>query len=240
MKSHRLTLALGWFAAVLIYWPTAPYAATYQLQVASVPDQVFMYFVEDRTLTRMETFLDDKQRSRFVLFRDRQPQPVAFMTSEQSAPLAVDAALAKRNDPWGVTTWDSEPGQVALFRVRGKQRSHQKLKQVAVHTGGTLTRLPVRRIPSSQQAPMHVPATTASYVMHVLENGTFLAWAKQRAASFDGLSVIVGRHPDPQQSDTVYLLVHMRQAGQAYKVVMGWENLENEMGHGRVQRRDRR
>ena len=144
MKSRRLAAPLGWFAAVLLCWPTASHADRYRLQVASVPDQVFMYFVEDRTLPGMEAFLDDKQRSRFVLFRDRQPQPVEIRTSEQSEPLSVDAALPKRNDPWGATIWDGEPGQLAVFRVRGRQRNYQKLKRVAVHAGGALTRFPVR------------------------------------------------------------------------------------------------
>ena len=239
MKSIR-TAVLGWIAALLFSFPEMPGAATFELQVASVPDHVFMYFVEGRVLPRIESFLDDKQRSKFVLFRDRQPQPIEFMKSDQFEPFSVDALLPRRSDPWGAAVWDGEPGQLALFRVQGWQSNYQKLKRVAVQTGGTLTRIPVRRIPSSGQALLQVPATAASYVIHALESGTFVDWAKRRAASFDGLSVIVGRHPDPQRSDTVYLLVRMRQGGQGHKVVLGWENVEHEMGHGYHQDRQSR
>ena len=139
MKSIR-TAVLGWIAALLFSFPEMPGAATFKLQVASVPDHVFMYFVEDHVLPRIESFLDDKQRSKFVLFRDRQPQPIEFMKSDQFEPLSVDALLPRRSDPWGAAVWDGEPGQLALFRVQGWQSNYQKLKRVAVQTGGTLTR----------------------------------------------------------------------------------------------------
>ena len=126
-------------------------------------------------------------------------------------------------------------GNWRCFRIRGKQSNYQKLKRVAVQTDGVITRFPVRSIPSSQSPPMQVPATAASYLAHALESGTFAVWTERRAASYDGLSVIVGRHHNAQQSDTVYLVVRMTQAGQAYKVILGWENLEHEGGHAKDQ-----
>ncbi len=235
MKNRGLTAGLGWSAAVLVGWVGMSDAVTYQLQVASVPERVFMYFAEDRTLPGIESFLDTR-RSRFVLFRDRQPQPLEL--TEQPASFSIHVSLPRRNDPWGATTWDGEAGQVAVFRIRGKQSDHQKLRRVAVLTDdGVLTRFPVRGIPASRQRQMQVPATVASYLTHALESGTFAAWAERRAVSYDGLSVIVGRHHDAQQSDTVYLVVRMPQAEQAYKVILGWENIEHEGGYAKGQGR---
>ena len=235
MRPRGLAIGLGWLAAVLLWWPGIPHAATYQLQVASVPERVFMYFVEGHTLPRAEVFFDDKRRSKFVLFRDRRPQPLELTGPDQPVAFPVNVMLPKRNDPWGATTWDGEAGQVAVFRVRGKQSDYQKLKRVAVLMDGVLTRLPVRRIPASQAQPMQVPATAAGYLVHALESGAFAAWAERRAASYDGLSVIVGRHHNAQHSDTVYLVVRMPQTGRSYKVILGWKTVKREGAHAITQ-----
>ncbi len=234
MKNRGLAIPSGWLAAVLLCWPVMSNAATYQLRVASLPERVFMYFTEDRTLPGIESFLDSR-RSKYVLFRDRQPQPLELAEPEQSATFSVNVTLPKRNDPWGATTWNGKEGQVVVFRVRGIQRNYQKLRRVAVRTDGDLTRFPVRGIPASRLQPMQVPATAASYLTHAVESGTFAAWVERRAASYDGLSVIVGRHHNAQQSDTVYLMVRMPRAGQTYKVILGWENVEHKGGHARDQ-----
>ena len=225
MRNRGLAVVSGWLAVALLWWPGIPQAATYQLQVASIPERVFMYFVEGPTLPRAESFLDSR-RSKFVLFRDRQPQPLEPVAPDQSAPSPVSVTRPKPNNPWGATTWDGEAGQLMVFRIRGIQSDHQKLRRVAVLTDGVLTRYPVRRVPASPPR-LPVPATAASYLVHALESGTFAAWAERRAASYDGLSVIVGRHHNPQESDTVYLVVRMPQAGWSYKVILGWEDLEH-------------
>ena len=226
MRNRGLKVVSGWLAAVLLCWPGIPEAAMYQLQVASVPERVFMHFVEGRTLPRAEAYFDDTQRSKFVLFRDRQPQLLELVASHQSASLPVNVTLSKPNNPWGVTTWDGDAEQLAVFRIRGIQSDHQKLRRVAVQTNGILTRFPVRGIPVSQTQWMQVPATAASYLTHALESGTFAAWVERRAVSYDGLSVVIGRHHNAQESDTVYLVIRMPQPGQSYKVVLGWKTVK--------------
>ena len=228
MTNRALATGLGCLVAVMLCWTGLSDAGTYQLQVASIPERVFMYFVEGRTLPRAEAFLDDKQRSKYVLFRDRQPQLLESVAPDQSAPLPVDVTRPKPNNPWGATTWDGEAGQLAVFRIRGIQSDHQKLRRVAVQTDGVLTRFPVRSIPASPPRRLQVPATTSSYLTHALESGTFAAWAEGRAVSYDGLSVIVGRHHNAQQSDTVYLVVRMPQTGRTYKVILGWKTVKRE------------
>ena len=235
MRDRGLPAVVGWFAAVLFCWPGMSGAATYELQVASLPEPAFMFFVKDRTLPRIEAFLDDKKRSKFVLFHDRQPQALELRGPEQPIPFPDNVTLPKRNDPWGITSWHGKAGQPMVFRVRGRQSSYQKLRRVAVQMDGILSRFPVRRIPAFSPRPVQVPVTSASYLAHAMESGTFLAWAERRAASHDGLSVIVGRHPDKRQSDTVYLLVRMPRDGKSYKVVLGWQNFEYESGHGNDQ-----
>ena len=216
--------------------PAMPEAATYQLQVASVPESVFMYFVEDRKLPLIEAYFDSG-RSKFVLFRDRQPQALEMAGTGQSIQFPRNVTFSKPDDPWGATTWDGEPGQLAVFRVRGIQSNHQKLRRVAVQTNGILTRYPVRDTPRSESRPMSVPATAADYLTHALESGTFPAWVERRAMSHHGLSVIVGRHHNAQESDTVYLVVRMPETGQAYKVILGWKTLRREGVYANTQRR---
>ena len=228
MRNRGLAGVSGWLAAVLLWWPGIPQAATYQLQVASVPERVFMHFVEGRTLPRAEAYFDNTRRSRFVLFRDRQPQALELTGVGQPAQFPVNVALPKPNNPWGATTWDGDAGELAVFRIRGIQSDHQKLRRVALQTDGVLTRFPVRGIPASQSQPMPVPATAASYLVHALESGTFGEWVERRAVSYDGLSVIVGRHHNAQQSDTVYLVVRMPQTGRSYKVILGWKTVKRE------------
>ena len=226
MKSRELAVVVGCLATVLLGWQGALEAATYRLQVASIPDHVFMHFVEGPTLPRAEAFFDDARRSRFVLFRDRRPH---LLESVGAVPLNVTPP--KADNPWGVTTWEAEAGQLAVFRIRGIQSDHQKLKRVAVRRNGVLTRFPIRTIPISQSRPMQVPATAAGYLTHVLETGTFAAWVERRAVSHEGLSVIVGRRHNAQESDTVYLVVRTPQAAQGYKVVLGWKTVERKGGH---------
>lgn len=226
MRICGLTAGLGPLIAVLLGFTGMSAAATYQFQVANVPEHVFMYFVEDQALPDMEAYLDDTRRSKVVIFGDRPPQLVAPMMVEQPAPLPVNIKLPKLNDPWGATSWEGEPGQFTVFRIRGKHSSYQKLKRVAVQTDGVLTRYRVYGIPPSRPGPLQVPATSSNYLLHALRSGSFAAWVERHAVSYDGLSVIVGRNPNPGQSDTVYLVVRMTESAQAYKVVLGWEDVE--------------
>lgn len=230
MRNRGLTTGLGWLAVVLLCWAGLSDAATYQLQVASLPERVFMYFTEGRTLPRVEAYLDDVRGSKYVIFRDRQPQPLEPQGAE---PFPVRVTLAKPANPWGAMTWGGEAGQLAVFRVRGRQSDHQKLRRVAVQTDGVLTRYPVRGIPVSGPRRMQVPAMGEGFLAHALESGTFADWTERHAVSHGGLSVIVGRHHDARQSDTVYLVVRMPQTGQAYKVILGWENIEHKGGHAK-------
>jgi len=227
MRHPALAGVAAGLAAILLCWPGMPVAATYQLQVASVSESVFTYFVEDQTLPRMEAYLESRG-SRFVLFRDRQPQALEFSGPGRSIQFPVNVALSKRNDPWGPTTWEGEPGQVAVFRVRGLQSDHQKLRRVAVQTNGVLTRYPVRDTPGARSGPVAVPAAAADYLTRALQAGAFPAWVERRAKAYDGLSVIVGRHHNAQESDTVYLYVRMPRDGQAYKVILGWKTVRRE------------
>lgn len=226
MRNRGLAIGLGWLAAALLWWPGIPEAATYQLQVASIPEHVFMYFVEDRVLPGMEAYLDDTRRSKFVLFRDRPPQLVDPLVADQPAPLPVNISLPKTNESWGTATWEGKAGQSIVFRIRGNPSNYQKLRRVAVQTDGALTRFRVNGIPASQPGQLQVPATSSNYLAHAIQGGTFAAWVERHAVSYDGLSVIVGRNHNADQSDTVYLVIRMPQTGRAYKVVLGWEDLE--------------
>ena len=228
MGNLGLAVMSGGLAAALLWWPGIPEAATYQLQVASVPERVFMYFVEGPTLPRAEVFLNDTRHSKFVLFRDRQPKLLNTMVSDQSMPLPDTINLPRRNDPWGVTTWDGESGQLAVFRVRGIQSDHQKLMRVAVERDGVLTRLSMRGSAGFRSQRVPVPETAAGYLTRALENSTFAAWVEQRAVSYQGLSVIVGRHHNQRESDTVYLVIRLPQTDRGFKVILGWKTVKRE------------
>ena len=76
MGNLGLTVISGCLTVALLWWPGISDAATYQLQVASLPERIFMYFVRGRTLPRAEAFLDDTGRSRYV-FNSRPTASVA-------------------------------------------------------------------------------------------------------------------------------------------------------------------
>ena len=233
MAVRQLMTGLICLTAFLFCGSAKLHSETYRLQVANVPEPVFMFFVEGRTLPHIEAFLDDRQRSKFVLIRDRQPEFLESVEFGHGALFPDNVLFPKRNDPWGVTSWDAAAGQVAVFRIRGKQSNFQKLRRVALETNGVLIRFPVRNIPTPRLRPMQVPSTSASYLAYLLESGTFVDWAVMRAASHNGLSVIVGRHHDAQRSDTVYLMLRMPQENEAYKVILGWETVKQEGPTGR-------
>ena len=231
-RCRGFAAAMGWTAAVLLCWVGLAQAGTFRLQAASVPEHVFRHFLEEETLPHIEAFLDDSPRSRRVMFGDRQPQPLGLMTAGEPELLPVDMALSRRGHPWAATAWNGEAGQLALFRVRAKASHYQKLKRVAVQMDGRLTQLPVRSVPAFPSAGAFVPATSATYLAHALENGMLEPLTERRAASSDGLSVIVGRQPGPHQADAVYLLVPMSQEGHAYMVILGWEDSGSWSGGG--------
>ena len=226
MRIRGLTAGMGWLTAVLLGCTGVSVAATYQFQVASVPEHVFRYFVKDRILPGMEAYLDDTKRSKFVVFRDRPPQLVESMGADQSAPSSVNIRLPKPEEPWGAASWEGDTGQLVVFRIRGSHSSYQRLRRVALQADGVLTRLPVHGIPPSRPRGLQVPATSELHLAHAIRSGTFAEWVERHAASYDGLSVVVGRHPNVEQSDTVYLVVRTPETGRAYKVVLGWEDME--------------
>ncbi len=106
---------------------------------------------------------------------------------------------------------------------------------MAVRGDGVLTRYPVRGIPASPLRRLQVPATAANYLVHAMQSGTFAGWVERRAMSYDGLSVIVGRHHNAQESDTVYLVVRMPQTGRAHKVILGWKTVKRGGGYANTQ-----
>ena len=225
MGKRGLTVMAGCLAAALLWWPGVPVAATYQLQVASLPERVFMHFVHGRTLPGVEAYLDDTGRSRFVLIRDRQPQLLRPTASDRSVTQPVAVALPEPRNPWGAMTWEGEPGQLAVFRIRGIQSDNQKLRRVAVQSDGVLVRLGMPRNPGSRPQPVPVPAATAAYLTRALEASTFAAWVEQRAMSHQGLAVVVGRHHNPQESDTVYLVIRVPPNYRTFKVILGWKTV---------------
>ena len=122
MKIPRLAVLLGLLTGSLLGWARVTGAETYQLQVASIPEHVFMYFVEGRTLPHVDEFLGTR-RSRFVVFLDRQPQPLETASEKRAVSFPVNVTLPKRDDPWGVMSWDKGSGPLAVFVIRGKQRA---------------------------------------------------------------------------------------------------------------------
>ena len=227
-----LAAVMGWATALLLCWAGLSQAATHQLQVASVPEHVFRYFLDQETLPHIETFLDDSRRSKRVMFGDRQPQPLRLMTAGESELIPVDMTLSRRSHPWAAAAWNGETGQLAVFRVRGKASHYQKLKRVAVQREGRMTQLPVRRVPALSSPRAFVPATSAAYLEQAFENGMLEPLTGRLSASSDGLSVIVGQNFGPHQADSVYLVVRMPKENHSYKVILGWEDSGSQSGGG--------
>ena len=93
---------------------------------------------------------------------------------------------------------------------------------------GVLVRLPMRGGPGSRSQRTPVPAATGGYLTRALEARTFAAWVEQRAVLHQGVAVVVGRHHNPQESDTVYLVIRMPNTDRTFKVILGWKTVKRE------------
>jgi hypothetical protein len=213
------------------------YAETYQIQVAHVEEKLFFRYVETQgtplqaehhILPELETALDEGTLSALHLLPERSVEVVtpARDKSGRVEPVRLKVTLPQSRNPWEVVTWEGTPGNVAVLEIRSQQVHYQELREIAVDTNGILRRLPVTGVPLFGSPQQLVPDFAATYVDYKLERGTFAACMAHYAASFDGLSIIVGRNSNLYFPDTIYLLVQMPPQEKTYKVVLAWKDRE--------------
>jgi hypothetical protein len=213
------------------------HAATYQIQIAHVEEKLFFRYVETQgsplraerhILPELEAALDQGALSAQVGLPDRQIQAIdpARDDSGQLELVSLSIMPPQHHNPWKIVTWEGTPGHLALLQISSQQVHYQELREVAVDTDGTLRRLPVTGIPLFGKRQQLAPDFTSTYLAYTLDRGSFATKMAQYAASFDGLSIVVGRNSNLYYPDTVYLLVRMPPQAKAYKVVLAWRDRE--------------
>lgn len=246
----RFLWCLGFATVPLLVAAYAARAEAYRLQVASIEDKLFLRYVENQgqpfhveqhILPRLEAMLDQGSWSTRSLLPDREPRPVSLGTAApgQTVPRIVASTSPTPGQPWSTVTWEGQPGQTMVFQLSSPLIHYQELVTVAVDTDGVLRRLPVYGVPLVGRGQLPAPSLSNTYIATQLERGTFTAWVAQHAASFDGLSIVVGRNHDQKFPDTVYVVLQMPPNATTYKVVMGWRDREellkgNSLDHGNL------
>lgn len=212
-------------------------AATYQLQIAHVEEKLFFRYVDTQgaplraeyhILPELEAELDQGERSARLVLPDRQVQAVdpARDASGQLEPVSLSITSPQHSNPWTVVTWEGTPGNMAVLQISSQQVHYQELREVAANTNGVLQRLPVTGVSLFGKRQQLVPDFASTYLSYTLDRGSFTTQMAQYAASFNGLSIVVGRNSNLYYPDTVYLLIRMPLQAQTYKVVLAWRDRE--------------
>lgn len=212
-------------------------AATYQIQIAHIEEKLFFRYVETQgsplraerhILPELESDLDQGELSAQVVLPDRQIQAVdpPRDASGQLESVFLSITPPQHSNPWKVITWEGTPGNIAVLQISSQQVHYQELREVAANANGTLRRIPVTGVPLFGKRQQPAPDFASTYITYTLDRGTFATKMAQYAASFDGLSIVVGRNSNLYYPDTVYLLVRMPPQSKTYKVVLAWRDRE--------------
>lgn len=195
-------------------------AATYQVQIANVEEKLFFRYVETQgaplraerhILPKLEADLDQGELPARLLLPDRQVQAVdpARDASGKLEPVSLSVTPPHPNNPWMVVTWEGTPGNIAVLQISSQEVHYQELREIAADTNGVLRRIPVTGVSLFGKRQQLAPDFASTYLTYTLDRGSFATQMGQYAASFDGLSIVVGRNSNLYYPDTVYLLVHM-------------------------------
>ncbi len=237
MMSQAGKRLLGCVVLLLTVMAQTSGAVQYLLQVVNLEEKLFFRYVktqraplraERHVLPGLEADLDRAELSvRLLLDYEIRSVDPALAASGQFEPIVLSMTLPRGSNPWTVASWEGTPGKTAVVQISSYQTNYQELVAVAVNTNGVLRRLPVQSIPLFGRRKLLVPALSSNHLDYALERGAFVSLAAQHATSLDGLSVVVGRHHDPQYPDTVYLLVQMPPGAKTYKIALAWKNRED-------------
>lgn len=233
MTSYSGNYLLGWVVIALMMAPQAFGAVPYKLQVVNLEEKLFFRYVdtqgaplhaERHVLPRLEAELDQANFPIAAIISGYELASVNPTAGEAFDSVGLHVTLPQRQNPWLVASWQGSAGKSVVLKLSSYQASYQELVALAVNTDGVLRRLPIQGVPLfGKQRPL-VPDLSSTYLAHALERGTFGALVARYATPLDGLSVVVGRHHDPQYPDTVYFQVQMPPQTKTYKAVLAWKN----------------
>ena len=228
---------LGWVVLGWCMTGGALWAAEYQLRIVNVEEKLFFRYVdtqgaffqaERHVLPQLNADLDNATLSPSALLPDRHTQPVPPGKDRSGQLEAVTARVIppQHSNLWLVAQWQGTAGKIAVFQISSQLVHYQELVEVAVDTDGVLRRLPVSGVPLFGPKKMLAPEFAATYISYRFETGMFVTKIIPYAASFDGLSIIVGRNHNLYFPDYVYVVVQMPPEAKTYKVVLAWKDRE--------------
>lgn len=215
-------------------------AVEYRLQVASLPDTAYAYFLRPGEsadgasgpgLDRLETSLGRGEVSTGAVLFDRRVLPVRGSVGRAYGGARVVPEMKPGGDGstlWDEITWDGKPGERSVWIVSPIIRNLQQLYNVALKGTGPLRNFQPFTFPINGTRAAAV-ALPLNFLWAQEERGT--AWDKYISRSLDlgnGIGAVVGVNTNPLFPDQVYLIVSHGDQPTTYKAVLVWRERRND------------
>ena len=219
--------------SLLFAAPPRAHAVEYTLQVASLIDDAFVYFIKgsigrgegELSLPVLERSLDAGDVSRGGLLYDRDIYPAGEGVARSFGAVPVRPAGSSSSEEkglWKSVRWEGKPGERVVWLIRPATMHSREAKQLALGgtTGGLRYYIPYRVTLSPKPSPV------VSYSLPFLrsgEDGTPL-WDRHLSRAVDlggGLAAVVGVNSGVG-ADWVYLVIELPSEPATFRTAIGW------------------
>lgn len=232
------------FALPLVGTPGA-LALEYRLEVVSIYDDAFSYFLSRREyvngasgpgLDSLEQAIDRQDFPKGVLLYDRPLQPADEISSRAYGASPVRAEVRRGGGPaglWDEVRWEGKPGQRTVWLVVPSTPHTQAVFRVALKGRGALRQF--QPYPPRDRVPEVVVRFPLGFLWNEIERGTL--WEKFVSHSVDlrdGIAAVIAENDNPLFGDRVYLIVDQGESPVTYKAVLVWRRRPNS-DRGRIE-----
>jgi hypothetical protein len=216
------------FLLVALIQPVRAEAAEYRLQVVSLYEEAFAYYLEagDRAvspLTRLESALDRQQIPKGTVLYDRWVQPAeASVARAFGATLVKSELVADRESFLPEFRWQGEPGTRTVWVVKAQSFHFHELWRLGLKGTGPLRHvIPYPAAVREQRLPaVGFPANLVDFLDGRPDLWT--KWLSRYLDLADGIVAVVGVEPNSIYPDRVYLVIEQPAEPRTFKVVLGW------------------
>jgi hypothetical protein len=213
-------------------WCVAPAgAAEYTLQVASLRQDAFRYFIRgavgsgagELAMPRLEQALDAGTVGAGVLLYDRnlEPAPRGIATAFAAMPVAPSAQWASGPGQWQSVRWHGGPGQRAVWMLRPASTHDQQVSDLALSSPDGELRYHIPYRVTLFPKPARAVAFPLPFLRFHANSGSLWSRHLSRAVDLrDGLAAVVG--VNTTAGDWVHLVIEPPPTPTPFKAVIGW------------------
>lgn len=230
---------MRWWSLLLFLFVVAQLnageAAEYRLQVVSIREEVFSYYMKGgegfgAPLVSLESALEAQKVPKSVVLTDRPVYPARPSQAQafEASPFRVEP-LTSGNGVWSEFRWVGDPGSRTLWVVETRTLNLHEVSQLGLKGTGPLRHvfpygasMRVRRTEGS--SAVRFPADLVDFW-----NGRPGLWARQLSRYLDladGIAAVVAMEPYPDRPDRVYLVIQQPAEPRTFKVVLAWRKRE--------------